>query len=88
MNFESMSKYDYRTYVMDVTGIDRISDAAFNALYDHRTDTTPKFLYGVGDIARHANRRTIVITDVELAFQQLKHFLISSYNFWDISDEE
>ena len=84
MNFESMSKYDYRNYVIDITGIDRINDRAFNTLYESRTDLTPKFLQGVGDIARHGNRRTIVVTDVELAFQQLKHFLISSYNFWDI----
>lgn len=87
MKFESMSKYDYRNYVMDVTGINRISDVAFNTLYENRVDLTPKFLRGVGDFARHANRRTIVIIDVELAFKQLKHFLISSYNFWNISEE-
>ncbi len=75
MDFESMSKYDYRNYVIDVTGVNRISDAAFNTLYENRMDITPKFLCGVGDFVRHANRRTIVIIDVELAFQQLKHLL-------------
>lgn len=88
MNFEYMSKYDYRSYVIDITGIDRISDVAFNRLYESRENITPKFLCGVGDLARHANRRTIVITDVELAFKQFTHLLISSYSFLDSPDKE
>lgn len=76
MNFESMSKNDYRAYIIDTTGINRINAEAFANLYDNRERATPQFMKGLGDFVHHANRNTIIDMDVQLAFDKLRHLLI------------